>query len=215
MALQYNSRSQVAVDRIREEILSGKLRGGVKIDQTRLTRELKISHIPLREALKQLEGEGYLEVVSYGGVYVKKLSREEMEDLYMIRAEVESLTAALAIDNLTRNDTKHLRGLFREMKKATQALDYERLLPLNQEFHYAIYRACKRQYLLQLLDDLWNQCSRYRIIGMFHPKRARQGLAEHEAMLKACEQGDLAALQKAVRANVDNTRQYLLEFGHL
>lgn len=215
MAAEYNSRSQVAVDRIREDILSGKLSGGAKIDQKRLTSELKISHIPLREALKQLEGEGYLEVINYSGAYVRKLSREEMDDLYLVRAEVEGLAASLALDNLTRSDLKRLRDLFREMKAATQRLDYTQLLHLNRAFHDTIYRACNRKHLLQLLTDLWDQSSRYRILGTFHPKRAREGLTEHEAMLRACEQGDGETLKKAVRANVDNTRKYLLEFGHV
>ncbi len=218
MAAEYNSlssRSQIAVDHIREDILSGKLRGGAKIDQKRLTSELKISHIPLREALKQLEGEGYVEVINYSGAYVRKLSRDEMEDLYLVRAEVEALAAGLGIDNLTRNDLKQLRELFRKMKAATQALDYGQLLRLNREFHGTIYQACRRTHLLQLLNDLWNRSARYRILGMYHPKRAHQGLAEHEAMLKACEQGDVDALKTAVRANVDNTRKYLLELGHV
>lgn len=209
MTIQYSSRSQIAVEKIRNDILTGKLRAGEKINQNRLAKELNISHIPLREALKQLEGEGYIDVVTYDGVYVKELHKEEMEDLYLVRAKVEELAAGLAIDKLSREDIKHLRELFGKMKKATQELRYNQLLALNREFHYTIYQACRRKYLLEILDDLWNRSSRYRQIGILHPQRAEEALREHEEMLNACAAGDKAALMRAVRTNVENTRRYL------
>ena len=182
------------------------------MNQARLAAELGISHIPLREALKQLEGEGYTEVRTYNGVYARKLHKAEMNDLYLVRREIEGLASGLALDKLTDRSVGQLQEGFVRMTKATKKLDYERLLKLNRSFHFTIYDACAREFLLELVENLWNRSARYRIMGTFHPKRATEALKEHRRMLDSCVSRDKRGLTAATRTNVENTRRDLAAY---
>ncbi len=205
--MAYSTLSETILEEIRRDIISGRLKPGTKIDQNRLKKRLGVSVIPLREAFKRLEAEGYVDIIPHHGVHVKPLSREEIEDLYLIRAEIEALAARLALVRLTDADIKELKTLFAQMKQLTEAGAYEETLRVNRRFHYTIYRACRRGYLLQMLDELWLRSSRYRNLATVKPSRAKKALVEHRAILQACIRRDVEALVSAVKQNIEETRK--------
>src|SRR5207249_1320996 len=86
---------------------------------------------------------------------------------------------------------------------------YDQLFLLNRDFQFTIYRACRREYLLKLLRDLWEQSSRYRNLATHRAleatSRAEEARAERECILRACERGDSAELRQAVRHNVEQS----------
>ena len=207
--MAFSTMSEIVLDELREDILSGRLKPGAKLDQNKLKDRFGISVIPLREAFKRLQSEGYVDIAPHRGVRVRPLSREEIEDLYLIRAEVEVLAARLALDNLAESDIAELKDLFKQMTGLTHAGEYAELLKLNRKFHYTIYRACRRDFLLQLLDDLWMRSSRYRNLVTVKPGRARSALREHKAMLAACIARDKDSLARAIRTNVGETRKMI------
>ncbi len=205
----YSTVSETVAAELRKEILTGKLTPGTKIDQNELKRQFGVSAIPLREAFKQLQAEGYLDIYPHRGVRVKPLCRDEIEDLYLVRAEVEALAARLALNNLRDADLEDLRAIFGQMNSLTNAGAYKRLVSLNRKFHFRIYRACGRRHLLAILDDLWMRSSRYRNVVTVRPSRARSALEEHRRILEACIARNVQALARAVRKNVDETRKML------
>jgi len=201
--------SETVLAELRKDILSGKLTPGTKIDQNQLKQRFGVSVIPLREAFKQLQAEGYVDIYPHRGIRVKPLCRDELEDLYLVRAEVEALAARLALKNLQDRDLAELRDCFEQMTRLTGAGAYKRLVSLNRKFHYKIYQACRRRHLLEILDDLWLRSSRYRNLVTVQPSRARSAIQEHRQILEACVARDAAALAQAVRRNVDETRKML------
>ncbi|HEV8132709.1 MAG TPA: GntR family transcriptional regulator [Acidobacteriota bacterium] len=207
--MKYSTISDIVLERIREDILSGRLKPGEKINQNRLTKELGVSIIPLREAFKRLQAEGYINIIPHRGAYVGELSHDEIEDIYLVRAELEELAAALAAENLTEDDIKTLRALFRSMKKATKEHRRQELLALNRKFHFTIYRACRRKHLLEILEDLWDRSSRYRNLQTFLPRRAEEELKEHKQILEACQNGVRKSLMTTIRVNVEQSRRSL------
>lgn len=209
--MTYTTIGEIVLSEIRKDILSGKLTPGTKLDQNQLKERFGVSVIPLREALKRLQSEGYVDIVPHRGVRVKPLCREEIEDLYLVRAEIEALAARLALDKLSDADIEELKKLFEQMSKLTAGRAYKRVLNLNHRFHYIIYRACGHRHLLEMLDDLWNRSSRYRNLVTVRPSRARQAIEEHRRILDACIKRDPVALSEAIRHNIDETRKTLGE----
>jgi DNA-binding GntR family transcriptional regulator len=179
------------------------------LNQTKLTRELGVSIIPVREALKTLQAEGHIEIIPHRGAFVRELSLEEMEDLYLIRARLEELAAELAVGNLTESRKEHLRHLYEEMEAATERTDHKSLMRLNREFHFTIYSAASRKHLLRILEELWDQSHRFRSIQTTLPNRSEEALKEHKKILDACFQGNKKALGEAVRFNVERTGRVL------
>ncbi len=207
--MAYNTIGEAVLAELRKEILTGRLTPGTRIDQNQLKRRLGVSVIPLREAFKQLQAEGYVDIYPHRGVRVKPLCRDEIEDLYLVRAEVEALAARLALKNLRNEDLEELSRLFDQMSRLTRDGAYKRLVTLNRKFHYKIYQTCGRRHLLEILDDLWRRSSRYRNLVTVQPSRARSALEEHRKILEACLARDAAALARAIRKNVDETRKIL------
>lgn len=207
--MKINTISDKILRKIRQDIISGKLVPGQRVNQTEITRELGVSIIPVREAFKTLQAEGHIEIIPHRGAFVKELSREEMEDLYLVRAKLEELAAELAIERLSDAKKNQLKNLYTKMKVATKKKDYQSLLRLNREFHFTIYAAAARKRLLQILEDLWDQSHRFRYTQTVLPNRSAEALKEHKQILDACLRGNKESLAEAVRFNVEQTGRAL------
>ena len=201
----YTTISEIAFNEIRQAILSGKFRPGERMNQKQLTEELGISIIPLREAFKQLQAEGFISIIPHRGAYVNELSLQEIEDVYLIRIELEGLAAQLASTRLTQRDVKTMETLFARMKSATERNDFRPLFELNRKFHFTVYQACRRPLLLELLNDLWDRSTRYRTIQTHDAQRVKEELGEHKDILEACYQENRKELPEAIRFNVQRS----------
>ncbi len=91
--MECSTMSAIVVGQVKDDILSGKLRPGVRLDQGQLTEKLGVSLSPLREAFRRLEAQGYITIVPHRGAYVKEFSQEELEDIYLVRHKLEGLAA--------------------------------------------------------------------------------------------------------------------------
>jgi DNA-binding GntR family transcriptional regulator len=202
--------SSYVLDAMRDSILGGRYPPGSKLDQRQLANELKVSLIPLRESLRQLEAEGFVRIYPHRGAFVAELSTPELEEIYLIRQTLEELITQLAVPNLSPEILKLLSVLIREMSQATAAHDSEKLLELNRAFHFTIYQASNRPFLLQLVTSLWDRSIRYRRLYQNLPGRAQQALSEHKEILAACKNSDPIVAGKAVRNNVYQTAAGIL-----
>ncbi|MBZ0282429.1 MAG: GntR family transcriptional regulator [Anaerolineae bacterium] len=204
------SRKTIALivqDRIRDAILSGLLPPGSRIDQNQLASDLNVSLVPVREALKKLEGEGFIHIVPRRGAFITKTSLEDMEDLYFTRSLLEGQTAYHAAEKLTDEAIEHMESLMREMDAALAVDDKNRFMRANRDFHFTIYNAVGSHYLSNMINGLWDLALRYRYRYMLLQNQASVLRQEHEVILKACHARDARALRDAV---VDHMQQTLV-----
>jgi len=201
-------------ERIRQAILDGVLPAGVRIDQNRLAGELQVSLVPVREALKVLEGEGFVQILPRRGAFVTETSLADMEDLYFTRAIIEGQAAYHAADNLTDDDVRELEARFDAMETALAAHDYEHFTAENRTFHLRIYDAAGSNYLSDMIQSLWVLAERYRYRYLFLKDQARNIQAEHRAILDACHARDRKQLRDAIVDHMNQTlagvRGYIL-----
>ena len=198
--------SNYVLTAIRDAILDGRYPPGSKLDQRQLASSLNVSLIPLRESLRQLGAEGLVRIYPHRGAFVAEVSRDELDEIYLIRQTLEELITQLAIPNLSAKTLEQLGILIREMSGATVARDSEHLLKLNRSFHFAIYQESNRPLLLQMITGcLRDRSIRYRRLYQTLPGRAQQALAEHKQIFAACKAGDPIAAGKFVRNNVHQT----------
>lgn len=210
-APQRTMTEQVLV-RIRDMILSGVLAPGSRIDQNELARRFGVSLVPLREALARLQSSGLVRIVPHRGVFVEALSADELLDIYQVREALEEQAARLAAPQLSDDTLAKLDQLEAELERTAANGDFDAFLDLNREFHFTIYRAARRRYLLQLIDQLWDLSSRYRRFQLYSfPERARASLFETQAIVAACRRRDPDALALMVRYKVHQTVVSLLD----
>ncbi len=199
------------LDSIRDGILNGQYALGSRFDQKAIAEDLGVSLVPVREALRMLEGEGFVTINPRRGAFVTDISIAELEELYVIRAELEELATRRAVPNLDRAQVNELANIIDRMDEATNTRDYAQLMELNRAFHFTIYEAADLVLLLEMMSSLWNRSTLYRRVFTYLPERAIQALQEHKEIYGACRAGNAEAAAKAVRRNIHQTVIALLD----
>lgn len=197
----------IVEERIRRAILSGDLKAGTRIDQIQLAEDLNVSLVPVREALKALEAEGFVQILPRRGAFVTATSIADMEDLYFARSLLEGQAAYHAAERLTEANLQRLSELMLAMDQALNAHDYHAFMDTNREFHLIIYRAAGSRHLVNLITGLWDLAERYRYRYVFLKNQAPIIQAEHQMILDACIAHDKKALRDAVINHMNRTLQ--------
>lgn len=147
-----------AAEILRQRILSGEIRAGQPIRQEQIAQELGVSRIPLREALKQLEAEGFVTIAPHKGAVVSTLSAEEAEELFALRAQLERWLLTEAIPRMREADFAHLDAIVDESRAPD---NLARWGELNWRFHEALYRPAGRPLSLRFLKRVHDNLDRY------------------------------------------------------
>jgi DNA-binding GntR family transcriptional regulator len=197
----------IAFSHLRDAILSGTLRPNQRIHQVTLAQQLGMSLVPVREALRMLDAEGFVRIMPHRGVYVSAISRSEMEDVYAVRLSVEGMVTKPAVLRISNEEVDKLAELLSNMEVALRSFDRAALLDLNQKFHFTLYQASGREYLCTLISHLWQKSTRYRTFYIQVPERAKQAHQEHKEILLAVQE---RSVRKAIQAVRNNIRQTML-----
>jgi DNA-binding GntR family transcriptional regulator len=185
---------------IREQILSGTLHPGTKIDQDALAEALGVSKLPVREALISLEAEALVVNIPRRGSYVADLTADDVRDHYHIYGLVSAVAAERAAERLTDEQLAEMAAMLAEMEVSR---DPARLETLNHQFHRMINRAGGSQRLhsvLRLLADSiparfyefttgWSAVAHEDHTQILDALRARDAAAAREAMIKHLREG--------------------------
>lgn len=197
--------ASIAQARIRAAILDGILPPGTRIDQNQLAKDLNTSLVPVREALKKLEGEGFVQIIPRRGAFVSQASLRDMEDLYFARSILEGQAGYHAAPNLTDEQVDQLALLHDQMGTALEAHDYAEFTRLNRDFHFIIYEMAGSTYLTNMITTLWDLAERYRYRYVFFKDQAAVIQAEHKAILDASRARDAKALREAIIYHMNQT----------
>jgi DNA-binding GntR family transcriptional regulator len=191
--LRVKSKAQLTYELLRERIQSAQLAPGQALPIDALARELGVSKIPIREAIKQLEAERLVEVVLHVGARVAPISVEEAANVYPIRHALDDLVTRLAVPRLTAEQLTELEAYQRQMEAATGQRELRRVEALNRQFHQRIADCSGNLQLAQLYRDLMARCSRFRAGVALTHGRAVEVMREHRAILEAFAQRDVEA----------------------
>ena len=188
------SLSKVVSEKIRGQILDGKLRPGERLVEDKLSAELGVSRVPVREALRELSAEGLVRLERHRGASVTEITPQMVAELVEVRALLEGLNARLAAQ---RHDPAIIRQLGEVLKRGNAAADSgtaEQLARLNGEFHERLAEASRNSVLSDVMRGLRERTSL--AFALNGRSRAREDWQEHAGILAAVIAGDgeLAAL---------------------
>ncbi|MEN9741367.1 MAG: hypothetical protein RIR66_323, partial [Actinomycetota bacterium] len=161
MSSQGTSQEAVLTE-LREMIGSGKLEPGQQIVQESLSAALGVSRVPIREALRVLEGEGQVIHFPNRGYFVTDLSVEDLEEVYRIRAILEEEALRLAIPLLTDSDIEYIESIQVELEKAVASKKISGITETNRRFHFAMFEASNMPRLVRMIRTLWDATDAYR-----------------------------------------------------
>lgn len=139
---------------IADQIRLGKLNSNEKVNEQDICQQLNISRTPVREALIQLAADGFLESAPRRGFRVKELTKKEGEDIYLILAQLDSLAAELAMENLTENDFKNMYDLIDLMSFHLERFQFEEYFQLQERFHDVYVEKTNNETLIDTISRL-------------------------------------------------------------
>jgi DNA-binding GntR family transcriptional regulator len=188
---------------IRMEIVSRNFPPGMKLSEQILCNRWKVSRTPIREALRHLESEGFISSSKHKGFIVTSISMHDVEQIYAIMMNLDSLAGKLATPTLVNEPEKlaALKTLCDEMKDLCGTRDVERYMKKNLEFHSIIFRSSENGWLINILENLHSHTNRFILNALYIPRRIEKSVQEHLEILRCIEQGDEKGVEKAISAH--------------
>lgn len=197
---------------LRERILSGELPGGSLLRQEALAEAYGVSRIPVREALRLLEGEGLVQLQLHRGALVTAHSADEIGELFDLRAMLERDLIERAVPRTTPADVARSEGLLRRIEAAYAEGDAHARGALNTEFHRSLYLPAGREQTLALLASVSLVTERY--IRLYHTLievAAARAQVDHAEILEHVRAGRAREAGDATARHVQFTRRTLME----
>jgi DNA-binding GntR family transcriptional regulator len=173
-------------------VVTGQLSPGEKILEERLSKELEVSRTPIREALRLLESDGYLQVEARRGASVSSISEQGVKDLYDLVSALEGRAIFLASPLLGEAELKKLAELNRNLRQIVTKGDAIKFHEINRTFHLIALQACPNSLLLEQITRFRNRVARFRLISLSAPGRMHRSVEEHEAIIGALVEGKAA-----------------------
>jgi len=195
---------------LRRLILDGDFAPGDKLSQDDLAARLGVSAMPVREGLRQLQAEGLVRFVPRHGAFVATLTRDEFDELYHIREELEALALGWAGERIGAAELGSLRALLAQIEEAESAGDVRRRTALVRDFLWTIFEAAGRPHLLDAIHRYYNMTYLYQRQYSAHQELAMARTHIYRRLLAALEAGDRAGALAAHRANYRLIRESML-----
>ncbi len=151
----YKTKSKMVYDVLKRRIETQYYKQGASIVISTVSKEMDTSAIPVREAMKMLETEGYLKIIPHKGALVTRFSEESIADIIEIRAVLEGLAAKKAMKWIKEADVVRLENLVKDMDTCINSQNVKEFRRLNREFHAIIYKASKCERLCDMISQLW------------------------------------------------------------
>jgi DNA-binding GntR family transcriptional regulator len=203
------STHEAVLSELRRRLAAGILRPGEKVPPEELARELGVSRIPIREALKILEGEGQIVYEPRRGFFVPTLSLADLEELYRMRELLETEAIELAVPTLDDETLDRIASNLADADAASARGDLASYAQANRRFHLDLYAAAERPLLLRTIRQLWDASDAYRALYANDDEHRATAAARHREILTALSRRDAKAAIAAQNRHRDGALKEL------
>lgn len=191
---QTRSIRDIIFDYLRKAIIEGDLQPGDRLVERDLAEKFQASRTPVREALRKLEMEGFVERKGRKGDRVRSVNQQEMEEAYLLRMNLEPLMVQKCMKRLTPEIKQELTRILEESETLHLQNEKEKISDNFLNFDSLLMEACELPKLRGILLGLQEDLRRFRRFNLSHWERRKEALKEHRAICKAIleDQTDLA-----------------------
>ena len=189
-------------DALREGILDGSLEPGTWLREAEVSRELKVSRTPVRDAFRILAAEGLVDITVNLGAVVSRTTSDDVLEVYMVREALEGVAFRLASRRASQRCLDEFATLIPDMKRAAEGNQVAELSRLFSKFHAIVCEACGNRYLQRSLRQLQNAARRFPDPTLNLPGRIDESLQEHLDLADAVVRGDSARAEQLAVAHM-------------
>jgi DNA-binding GntR family transcriptional regulator len=204
----YSKKDRVVLA-IREAIVSGKMQPGDAIVEGRVARQLGVGQPLVREALIDLEHQGFVQRIPYKGTSVTKLSPADVEQIQDLRIELETLVVERARTRATAADLKEMRDAVESMRQAAARKDLARFNECDLAFHRALWQLAGNRYLADALERAVVPLLTFFYLQSGHVSETHvQSVRDHEAIVDGLTAPDVAEARERTRRALGELKQH-------
>lgn len=209
---KYSLRGRV-FHKLREDILSGKYEDHEELKEVTIGEEMGVSRTPVREAFRQLELEGLIQIIPNKGAYVTGITEKDVKDIYMIRSLLEGLCAKWATEHITKEQLEEMEENVYLAKFHASKGHMEQLAELDNRFHDIMYEACNSKMLEHQLRNFHEYVLRVRRNTLSSAGRGMASNEEHEQIMEAIKAGDADNAEKLAHMHMINAYENMVQNG--
>lgn len=191
-------------------IISGELADGTPLRQDALAADFGVSRIPIREALSRLEGEGLVASFPHRGYVVTALSRDEIIELFELRALLEPELVRAAIPKMTRQNLSDAEAILQSYNAGIDQANIHSWGEYNTRFHMALYSASEKGRTLEIVRGLLVNTDRYTRLVLTLGTGVEQAKEDHGGLLDLCRRGAINQAVALTRDHIQRARADLL-----
>jgi DNA-binding GntR family transcriptional regulator len=210
--LDRRTTADAVADEIRRRIVSGELKDGEPLRQDVLANALGVSRIPVREALGRLQSEGLVASFPHRGAVVTALSRDDIAELFDLRALLEPELIRVAVPRLTPADLNAARAILEDYDRGLDTVDVHAWGEFNTRFHMSLYAAASRRKTLEMVRSLLVNTDRYIRLVLVLTGDVAKAKEDHGGLLELCAAGHADAAADLTRGHVLNAKHDLIAY---
>lgn len=204
--------SKVIYGKLKEEIIYGALRPGDRLLESEIAKRFNVSRTPIREVLLQLQSSRFVDHVSNKGATVTKLSPRNIEEIYDVRAILESHAVTLCSKNFKKRDLYNILQLHKKIERSVRKNDYKGYIENNSKFHLIFSKISKNEILYETIADLQSRFNAVQYYLTAIPGNFDLWFEGHKKVIDNLIDDDFEAAAKAIRRHVEDARRIAHEF---
>lgn len=205
---------QMAYDGIKNLIIEEEISPGELLSENQLAAYLNMSRTPVREAIRRLQAEGFLESRKGLGTFLKPLTSKDVRNIYEVREALELIACETSIFQITDEEIEEVRSSLQSLldrHAAGEAIDRMEFSKLDGQFHDLIVQKSNNGYIKILMDQIYFNVERYRIISFSVSLDLEESTKQHLDLLDCLKERDLKKLQTALSAHLEWSLELLLK----
>ncbi|WP_321329451.1 GntR family transcriptional regulator [uncultured Ilyobacter sp.] len=196
---------------LKKMIIDGEISPEEKIVETEYAEKFQISRTPLREAIRMLELEGYVESHSKGGVIVKNCTKEDVEEIYKIRIALEGIILEEVIKKSSQSDIKKLENIIKETKKImVENKNNDDVFKLFSKFNNTLYSIANMTRVEDLIRNMNLYLKRFRKMAVEDFERKKQASDDHVELVNAIKEKDINKALEINKIHLERSKNFII-----
>jgi len=196
---------------LEDAILKGKIKSGTRLIERELAEKFKVSRLPIREAIRELQAARLVKIIPRKGAVVSQISLEEIKEIYSVKCLIESFAAGEAAKRITEEEIKELRLLIDKMGSQIKKNNSHKYVEIAEKFHYVINKASGNGKLYEIYKRLNNQILWHEINYLSSPGRVEHSFEGHKKILEALINKGAKKAESLMRKHIIDSEKALLK----
>jgi DNA-binding GntR family transcriptional regulator len=197
---------------IKDKVIAGEIKPGEWLQESKLAMILNVSRSPVREALKELVGEGLLENIPNKGVFVKILSKKDIYNIFEFREIMEKFAINKAVEIATEEDIALLDKIYARLKKKYDKNDVKEYCKIDTELHNMLFIISRNEIILNMVNNVSPLLQPFRTISLSREGRFKESLEEHRGLVEGIKERNFEKAWKYNNVHLKLARDVIIEY---